>query len=168
MEVEQPSVRSTDRHGMRTTIYHMSQLRRPDTPGSHCLYLSLRNTKVAKTGHSLKLELDLNQCATFGSVLEIVLTSLYMKMDYVLEKNLVVEAEYVPLYSNYGIGLTTWSPLASGVLTGKYNKGTIPSDSRFALENYKASALLSIRSRVPNYLYAENEKDTLVKLNNLT
>ncbi|KAK2975063.1 hypothetical protein RJ640_022066 [Escallonia rubra] len=51
-----------------------------------------------------------------------------------------VEAEYVPLYSNYGIGLTTWSPLASGVLTGKYNKGTIPSDRRFALENYKVAA----------------------------
>ncbi|KAK3000476.1 hypothetical protein RJ639_020637 [Escallonia herrerae] len=49
----------------------------------------------------------------------------------------MVEAEYVPLYSNYGVGFTTWSPLASGVLTGKYNKGTIPSDSRFALENYK-------------------------------
>lgn len=48
-----------------------------------------------------------------------------------------VESEYLPLYSNYGIGLTTWSPLASGVLTGKYNKGVIPPDSRFALENYK-------------------------------
>lgn len=48
-----------------------------------------------------------------------------------------VESEFLPLYSNYGIGLTTWSPLASGVLTGKYNKGSIPPDSRFALENYK-------------------------------
>ncbi|KAK3006324.1 hypothetical protein RJ639_015933 [Escallonia herrerae] len=56
-----------------------------------------------------------------------------------IEYTMLVEAEYVPLYSNYGIGLTTWSPLASGVLTGKYNKGTIPSDSRFALENYKSS-----------------------------
>ncbi|KAF5201393.1 Voltage-gated potassium channel subunit beta like, partial [Thalictrum thalictroides] len=48
-----------------------------------------------------------------------------------------VESEYLPLYSNYGIGLTTWSPLASGVLTGKYTKGNIPAESRFALENYK-------------------------------
>ncbi|KAI3676868.1 hypothetical protein L1987_86482 [Smallanthus sonchifolius] len=47
-----------------------------------------------------------------------------------------VESEYLPLYSNYGIGLTTWSPLASGVLTGKYNSG-VPPESRFALENYK-------------------------------
>ncbi len=29
-----------------------------------------------------------------------------------------VEDEYAPLYSKYGTGLTTWSPLASGVLTG--------------------------------------------------
>lgn len=50
-----------------------------------------------------------------------------------------VECEYLPLYSNYGMGLTTWSPLASGVLTGKYNKGDIPPDSRFALENYKVN-----------------------------
>jgi aryl-alcohol dehydrogenase-like predicted oxidoreductase len=48
-----------------------------------------------------------------------------------------VEVEYAPLYKNYGLGLTTWSPLASGVLSGKYSKGNIPEGSRFALENYK-------------------------------
>lgn len=54
-----------------------------------------------------------------------------------------VETEYLPLYTNYGIGLTTWSPLASGVLTGKYNSG-VPADSRFALENYKNLASRSL------------------------
>lgn len=34
-----------------------------------------------------------------------------------------VELEYAPLYREYGMGTTTWSPLASGVLTGKYNDG---------------------------------------------
>jgi voltage-dependent potassium channel beta subunit len=34
-----------------------------------------------------------------------------------------VELEYAPLYSEYGLGLTIWSPLASGLLTGKYNAG---------------------------------------------
>lgn len=48
-----------------------------------------------------------------------------------------VEVEYAPLYKNYGLGLTIWSPLGSGVLTGKYTKSNIPPDSRFALENYK-------------------------------
>ncbi|KAK3005829.1 hypothetical protein RJ639_015687, partial [Escallonia herrerae] len=64
--------------------------------------------------------------------------------EYNLLSRHKVEAEYVPLYNNYGIGLTTWSPLASGVLTGKYNKGTIPPDSRFALENYKNLASRSL------------------------
>ena len=42
--------------------------------------------------------------------------------------------DYDSLYQDYGYGSTTWSPLASGVLTGKYSKG-IPSDSRGALES---------------------------------
>lgn len=42
-----------------------------------------------------------------------------------------VEKEYAPLYQKHGMGLTTWSPLAFGLLTGKYNNG-IPVDSRLA------------------------------------
>jgi len=44
-----------------------------------------------------------------------------------------VEKEYARLYDDIGLGLTTWSPLASGLLTGKYRHG-IPKDSRGALE----------------------------------
>jgi len=47
-----------------------------------------------------------------------------------------VEQNYARLYSGIGLGLTTWSPLASGVLTGKYNSG-IPKDSRMALQGYE-------------------------------
>jgi voltage-dependent potassium channel beta subunit len=43
-----------------------------------------------------------------------------------------VEREYARLYEDIGLGLTTWSPLASGLLTGKYQAG-IPRDSRGAL-----------------------------------
>ena len=46
------------------------------------------------------------------------------------------EKEYAPLYRDIGLGTTIWSPLASGLLTGKYNEG-IPSDSRAALEGYE-------------------------------
>jgi len=45
-----------------------------------------------------------------------------------------VEQEFAPLYERFGLGLTTWSPLASGLLTGKYRQG-IPAGSRGALEN---------------------------------
>lgn len=41
-----------------------------------------------------------------------------------------------PLCEQFGLGTTTWSPLASGILTGKYNTG-IPEDSRFAVEGYE-------------------------------
>ena len=43
-----------------------------------------------------------------------------------------VEVEYARLYDEIGIGLTTWSPLASGLLTGKY-RGGVPKDSRGAI-----------------------------------
>jgi len=42
-----------------------------------------------------------------------------------------VEQEYARLYDDIGLGLTTWSPLASGLLTGKYRDG-VPQDSRGA------------------------------------
>jgi voltage-dependent potassium channel beta subunit len=45
-----------------------------------------------------------------------------------------VEEEYARLYEDIGLGLTTWSPLASGLLTGKYKQG-IPADSRGAMKN---------------------------------
>uniref|UniRef100_A0A6I9QLS8 Probable voltage-gated potassium channel subunit beta n=1 Tax=Elaeis guineensis var. tenera TaxID=51953 RepID=A0A6I9QLS8_ELAGV len=60
-----------------------------------------------------------------------------------------VEVEYLPLYSTYGLGLTTWSPLASGVLTGKYSKGNIPPDGRFALENYKIKENMKALDVIP-------------------
>ncbi len=48
-----------------------------------------------------------------------------------------VEKEYAPLFeSRNGLGTTVWSPLASGLLTGKYNNG-IPEDSRLGHESMK-------------------------------
>jgi aryl-alcohol dehydrogenase-like predicted oxidoreductase len=47
-----------------------------------------------------------------------------------------VEHEYARLYEDIGLGTTTWSPLASGLLTGKYNTG-VPADSRAAVKGYE-------------------------------
>jgi voltage-dependent potassium channel beta subunit len=47
-----------------------------------------------------------------------------------------VEIEYSRLYEDLGLGLTTWSPLASGILTGKYTNG-IPAGSRSTLPGYQ-------------------------------
>lgn len=47
-----------------------------------------------------------------------------------------IESDYLPLYRLFGLGTTIFSPLASGLLTGKYNDG-IPADSRFNLPGYE-------------------------------
>ncbi len=56
--------------------------------------------------------------------------------QYHLLERTRVDKEYVRLYEDHGLGLTTWSPLASGVLTGKYASG-IPDGSRAALKGYE-------------------------------
>lgn len=48
-----------------------------------------------------------------------------------------VEKDYILLYENYGTGMTIFSPLKAGILTGKYNEG-VPEDSRMAVsEGFK-------------------------------
>jgi voltage-dependent potassium channel beta subunit len=47
-----------------------------------------------------------------------------------------VEKEYARLYEDIGLGTTIWSPLASGILTGKYRDG-VPADSRGSLQGYE-------------------------------
>ena len=47
-----------------------------------------------------------------------------------------VEKEYIRLYAEFGLGTTIWSPLDSGLLTGKYNQG-IPEGTRVTLNGYE-------------------------------
>jgi voltage-dependent potassium channel beta subunit len=68
-----------------------------------------------------------------------------------------VEREYAPLYERIGLGTTIWSPLASGLLTGKYNDG-IPPDTRTTIEGYEW-----LRSRVAG----EKVEETIIKLRQL-
>ncbi|MCE5316317.1 MAG: aldo/keto reductase, partial [Parachlamydia sp.] len=51
--------------------------------------------------------------------------------EYNLFRRHKVEVEFAPLYQHHGLGTTIWSPLDSGILTGKYNSG-IPANSRLA------------------------------------
>jgi len=66
-----------------------------------------------------------------------------------------VEVELAPLYDSMGLGTTIWSPLASGLLTGKYNDG-IPEGSRASLSNmswlhgeFTAERIAKVRKLVP-------------------
>ena len=56
--------------------------------------------------------------------------------QYNLFERAKVEGEYLPLYDTFGLGTTIWTPLASGMLTGKYN-GAIPNDSRLTLPGHE-------------------------------
>lgn len=56
--------------------------------------------------------------------------------QYNLLERQKVEADYDTIFRNIGMGTTIWSPLASGLLTGKYNDG-IPEGSRLALEGFE-------------------------------
>jgi voltage-dependent potassium channel beta subunit len=69
------------------------------------------------------------------------------------------EREYAPLYERIGLGTTTWSPLASGFLTGKYNDGKVPPGTRSTLEGYEW-----LRSRVEGDAVA----DKIEKVRKLT
>ncbi|KAI7582533.1 hypothetical protein KC319_g13958, partial [Hortaea werneckii] len=67
---------------------------------------------------------------------------------------------YAPLYEQFQYGTTIWSPLASGLLTGKYNDG-IPEDSRFA--NNKAFFENTVKS-----LQTDEGKAKIAKVRKLT
>lgn len=54
--------------------------------------------------------------------------------EYNMLKRDKVEVEFAGLYRKFGTGLTIFSPLRRGILTGKYNSGEIPADSRAAKE----------------------------------
>lgn len=77
--------------------------------------------------------------------------------EYNLFRREKVESEFLPLYSLFGLGTTIWSPLASGILTGKYNDG-IPADSRMNLPGYEW-----LKAR----LSSDKGKDELAKVKQL-
>lgn len=55
--------------------------------------------------------------------------------QYNLFERQKMEHDYLPIFNGVGMGTTIWSPLASGLLTGKYNNG-VPEGSRLSIEKY--------------------------------
>jgi voltage-dependent potassium channel beta subunit len=73
-----------------------------------------------------------------------------------------VEQEYSRLYETIGLGTTIWSPLASGILTGKYNNG-IPEDSRMNLPGYEWLRDTLLSERGQNQIVAVRELTTIAQ-----
>ncbi|EAS06446.1 aldo/keto reductase family oxidoreductase (macronuclear) [Tetrahymena thermophila SB210] len=71
------------------------------------------------------------------------------------------EVEYGRLFDNFRLGSTVWSPLCSGILTGKYNDGTLPAGSRLKefMDNF-------IMKAIYNQFFAEDKREKLLKLLN--
>ncbi len=68
------------------------------------------------------------------------------------------EKEYRELFENHGLGTTTWSPLCGGFLSGKYNDGNVPSDSRFAIDPFAINFML------PRYFGPTKKEHTIKAL----
>ncbi|KAI8997393.1 NADP-dependent oxidoreductase domain-containing protein [Pilobolus umbonatus] len=69
-----------------------------------------------------------------------------------------VEKEYLPMSRKYNLGICTWSPLASGLLTGKYNDGSIPPFTRLAIQDHP------VINRLRAGFYSEEGKVKLEKI----
>jgi len=70
------------------------------------------------------------------------------------------EKEYRFLFAEYKYGTTIWSPLAGGLLSGKYNDGNIPEDSRYAKQQF-------LSSKFDKYFGAGKKEDTVAKFGKL-
>ncbi len=75
-----------------------------------------------------------------------------------------MEKEFLPLFRDFKLGTTIWSPLASGILSGKYNDG-IPEGSRLSLKEYQ---WLLERYQAMNWKDRSEKLGTLAKKLNIT
>ncbi|MEO6264474.1 MAG: aldo/keto reductase [Luteimonas sp.] len=109
----------------------------PDTPIAETVWAMdglIRQGKVLYWGTSEWSALQIREAHTVASAHHLHAPTMEQPQYNLLHRERV-EQEYASLYADYGMGTTTWSPLASGLLTGKYNDG-VPADSRLAQDGY--------------------------------
>ncbi len=98
----------------------------PDTPVEETVMAMdtlVRQGKVLYWGTSEWPAALIREAADFARAHQMVAPSMEQP-QYNLFVRERVEVEYAPLYRDYGLGTTTWSPLASGLLSGRYNRDT--------------------------------------------
>lgn len=108
----------------------------PDTPIAetvHAMDLLIRQGKVLYWGTSEWSAAQIREAAKIAQKHGLYAPSVEQPQYNLLHRQRV-ELEYAPLYPELGLGTTTFSPLASGLLTGKYND-RIPADSRLGKES---------------------------------
>jgi len=111
------------RHDPDTTIEEVVQTMDMLVRSGKILYWGTSEWKAVHIAQAFEFA---RQNGLIGPVME--------QPQYNLLKRANVEEDLEPLTQQYGLGLTTFSPLRNGILTGKYNNG-IPEGSRAAMEN---------------------------------
>lgn len=124
---------------MQTDYLDLFYCHRPDpeTPMEEIVWsmnLLLQQGKILYWGTSEWSAAEIIEAHTVAKELGLI-GPVVEQPQYNLFERGKMERDYLPVFRNYGMGTTIWSPLASGLLTGKYNNG-IPEGSRLALENY--------------------------------
>tara|TARA_B100000945_G_C20374429_1_gene593830 strand:- start:444 stop:1379 length:936 start_codon:yes stop_codon:yes gene_type:complete len=110
----------------------------PDTPILETIYAMndlISQGKVMYWGTSEWSAKDLNQTFKLCEEYNMRYPTMEQPQYNILSKDRV-EIEYKELFEKYSLGTTVWSPLASGLLTGKYNNG-VPEKSRFNVKGYE-------------------------------
>ena len=105
----------------------------PDTPIEETVWAMdalIRQGKVLYWGTSEWSAMQIREAARIARAHHLHAPTMEQPQYNLLHRERV-EQEYAPLYAEAGLGTTIWSPLASGLLTGKYNDG-IGADSRLA------------------------------------
>lgn len=94
----------------------------------------IQQGKILYWGTSEWSGVEIMEAHRVASELKLIGPSVEQPQYNLLERN-KMEKEFLMVFNTVGMGTSIWSPLASGLLTGKYNEG-IPKDSRFALEGF--------------------------------
>jgi voltage-dependent potassium channel beta subunit len=94
----------------------------------------IQQGKILYWGTSEWSGVEIMEAHRVASQLGLIPPSVEQPQYNLLERN-KVENEYLNIFNTVGMGTTIWSPLAAGLLSGKYNDG-IPDDSRFALQGF--------------------------------
>lgn len=95
----------------------------------------IQQGKVLYWGTSEWSGVEIMEAHKVASALNLIGPSVEQPQYNLLERN-KMENEFLPIFNTVGMGTTIWSPLASGLLTGKYNNG-IPEGARLSLEGFE-------------------------------
>lgn len=110
----------------------------PETPIEETVWAMndlIRQGKILYWGTSQWEAIQLNEAYEIAEKRNLIPPTMEQP-EYNMFNRFKVEEEFGSLYTDYGLGTTTWSPLASGLLSGKYKNG-IPKDSRANIEGFE-------------------------------